>query len=190
MSEAVRISYSLMIKKEEVYKIGILHKPHGIHGELQFSFTDDVFDRTEGEYIVCLIDGIFVPFFIEEYRFRSECTALLKLEGISDEKQASQFTNVEVYYPIQHGDEASEHSLSWNYFIGFAVEELSYGKVGLITDVDTSTINTLFVVDREGEEILLPAQEKFIVGMDQEHRAITMELPEGLLQLDELDVEN
>jgi len=33
-----------MIKREEVYKIGLFNKPHGIHGELSFSFTDDVFD--------------------------------------------------------------------------------------------------------------------------------------------------
>ena len=33
-----------MIKKEEVYKIGLFNKPHGIHGELQFTFTDDIFD--------------------------------------------------------------------------------------------------------------------------------------------------
>ena len=31
-----------MIKKEEVYKIGLFNKPHGIHGELQFTFTDDI----------------------------------------------------------------------------------------------------------------------------------------------------
>ena len=70
-----------MIKKEEVYKIGLFNKPHGIHGELQFTFTDDIFDRVDCDYLVCLLDGIFVPFFIEEYRFRSDSTALVKLEG-------------------------------------------------------------------------------------------------------------
>ena len=55
-----------MIRKEEVYKIGIFNKPHGIHGELSFTFTDDIFDRVEAEYLICLLDGIFVPFFIEE----------------------------------------------------------------------------------------------------------------------------
>lgn len=64
-----------MIRKEEVYKIGIFNKPHGIHGELSFTFTDDIFDRVEAEYLICLLDGIFVPFFIEEYRFRSDTTA-------------------------------------------------------------------------------------------------------------------
>ena len=61
-----------MIRKEEVYKIGIFNKPHGIHGELSFTFMDDIFDRVEAEYLICLLDGIFVPFFIEEYRFRSD----------------------------------------------------------------------------------------------------------------------
>ena len=58
-----------MIKKEEVYKIGLFNKPHGIHGELQFTFTDDIFDRVDCDYLICLLDGIFVPFFIEEHRF-------------------------------------------------------------------------------------------------------------------------
>ena len=66
-----------MIKKEEVYKIGLFNKPHGIHGELQFTFTDDIFDRVDCDYLICLLDGIFVPFFIEEYRFRSDSTALV-----------------------------------------------------------------------------------------------------------------
>ena len=65
-----------MIKREEVYKIGIFNKPHGIHGELSFTFTDDIFDRVEAEYLICLLDGILVPFFLEEYRFRSDTTAL------------------------------------------------------------------------------------------------------------------
>ena len=40
-----------MIRKEEVYKIGIFNKPHGIHGELSFTFTDDIFDRVESRNI-------------------------------------------------------------------------------------------------------------------------------------------
>ena len=55
-----------MIKKDEVFKIGIFNKPHGVKGEISFTFTDDIFDRVECEYLVCLLDGIFVPFFIEE----------------------------------------------------------------------------------------------------------------------------
>ena len=35
-----------------------------------FAITDDVFDRVDAEYLVLDIDGILVPFYLEEYRFR------------------------------------------------------------------------------------------------------------------------
>ena len=85
-----------MIKREDVYKIGLFNKPHGIHGELSFTFTDDIFDRADCDYLICRLDDIFVPFFIEEYRFRSDSTALVKLEGVDTAERARMFTNVEV----------------------------------------------------------------------------------------------
>ena len=36
-----------MIREDEVYKIGMLTKTHGVSGELNMAFTDDVFDRVE-----------------------------------------------------------------------------------------------------------------------------------------------
>ena len=176
-----------MIKNEEVYKIGIFNKPHGIHGELQFTFTDDIFDRADCDYLVCQLDGIFVPFFIEEYRFRSDSTALVKLEGVDTAERARMFTNVDVYFPVEHVDEAEAGELSWNFFIGFRMEDVHHGLLGEVVDVDTTTVNTLFVVKQEGEELLVPAQEEFILGIDQEKKLITVELPEGLLDLDDLE---
>ena len=177
-----------MIKKEEVYKIGLFNKPHGIHGELQFTFTDDIFDRVDCDYLICLLDGIFVPFFIEEYRFRSDSTALVKLEGIDTAERARMFTNVEVYFPVKHAEEAEDGELSWNFFIGFRMEDVRHGELGEVVEVDTTTVNTLFVVEQEdGEELLVPAQEEFIVEINQEKKLITVELPEGLLNLEDLE---
>lgn len=181
-----------MIKKEEVYKIGLFNKPHGIHGELQFTFTDDIFDRVDDcDYLVCLLDGIYVPFFIEEYRFRSDSTALVKLEGVDTAERARMFTNVEVYFPVKHAEEAEEGELTWNFFVGFQMNEVNHGNLGEVVDVDTATINTLFVVERQdGEELLVPAQEEFIVEINQQQRVITVELPDGLLHLEELEDDN
>ena len=177
-----------MIKKEEVYKIGLFNKPHGIHGELQFTFTDDIFDRVDCDYLICLLDGIFVPFFIEEYRFRSDSTALVKLEGIDTAESARMFTNVEVYFPVKHAEEAEDGELSWNFFVGFRMEDVRHGELGEVVEVDTTTVNTLFVVEQEdGEELLIPAQEEFIVEINQEKKLITVELPEGLLNLEDLE---
>ena len=171
-----------MIKEEEVYKIGIINKPHGIHGELSFTFDDDIFDRVDADYIVCLMDGILVPFFIESYRFRSYSSALIKLEGVDNEQQARRFTNTEVYFPKKHVEGTEDEDLTWAYFTGFIIKDVKEGEIGKVTDVDDSTINTLFVVDRDGKELLIPAQEDFIVDLDREARIITMDLPSGLIE--------
>ena len=63
-----------------------------------------------------------------------------------------------------------------------------HGELGEGVEVDTATVNTLFVVEQEdGEELLIPAQEEFIVEINQEKKLITVELPEGLLNLEDLE---
>ena len=172
-----------MIKAEDVYRIGIINKPHGVHGELLFTFDDDIFDQVDADYIVCLMDGILVPFFFESYRFRSDSTALIKLEGIDTEQQARRMTNVEVYFPKEHTEALEDDELTWQFFVGFTIIDEKKGKIGKVTDVDNSTINTLFVVDHMGTEVLIPAQEDFIVDLDRETKVIKMSLPNGILEL-------
>ncbi|WP_455671883.1 ribosome maturation factor RimM [Phocaeicola sp.] len=172
-----------MIKKDDVFKIGIFNKPHGVKGEISFTFTDDIFDRVEAEYLICLLNGILVPFFIEEYRFRSDTTALIKLEGVDTSEKARMFTNVEVYFPKKfvEEEEETEDIPTWNFFIGFKVKDVRYGDLGEIVDVDDSTMNVLFAIEKDGEEILLPAHEEFMVKLDKKKRLLTVDVPEGLL---------
>ena len=170
-----------MIKKEEVFKIGIINKPHGVKGEVSFTFTDDIFGRVEDcDYLVLLLDGILVPFFIEEYRFRSDNVALVKFEGIDSTEKARTLTNVEVYYPVKFMDDQEEIS-SWNYFIGFRVEDIHHGCLGTVVDVDDATMNVLFVIENGDEEVLLPAHEEFILDIDRKKKILKVDIPDGLL---------
>lgn len=173
-----------MIKQDEVYKIGKFNKPHGIHGELTFSFTDDIFDRTDAEYFICMMDGILVPFFIESYRFRSDSTALVKLDSIDTAEQARRFTNVDVYFPVHSVSNQETDELTWDFFIGFGLIDVHYGHLGKIVHVDTSTLNILFVVDHKGKDLLIPAHEEFIVEIDRQQRIISVNLPTGLLNME------
>ena len=113
----------------------------------------------------------------------------MKLEGVDTAERARMFTNVEVWFPVKHAESADNGELTRNYFIGFRMEEIHYGNLGEVTDVDTSTINTLFVVDHNGEELLIPAQEEFITDIDRKHKVITVDLPVGLIDLDKAEKE-
>ena len=78
-----------MIRQEDVYRIGRIGRPHGVKGEVTFRFDDDVFDRVDSDYLVLSVDGILVPFFIEEYRFKSGEVALVKFCDIASVDDAT-----------------------------------------------------------------------------------------------------
>ena len=169
-----------MIKQEEVYKIGRLGKSHGVRGEVSFLFDEDVFDRVDADYLILDIDGILVPFFIEEYRFRSDTTALMKFEGIDTQERARELTGCDVYFP-RNLAASDDDSISWSAIVGFDIIDASTEKsIGRIASIDDSTLNILFCLE-DGH--LIPASEDLITQIDQQARTITMHLPTGLLDL-------
>lgn len=175
-----------MIRQEDVYKIGRLGKPHGVKGEISFQFTDDVYDRVDADYLIIEVDGILVPFFIEEYRFRSDETALLKLEDIDTQEAARELTNSDVYFERRLSDDADEPSMAA--IIGYRlINDADGQEIGTIMGIDDSTANILFEVLKSGTDddspILIPAAEEFITGIDNNKREISVALPEGLLDL-------
>ena len=169
-----------MIKEENIYQIGRLGKTHGVRGEISFLFDDDAFDRVDADYLILKVDGIFVPFFIEEYRFKSDSNAIIKFEDIDTQERARELTGADVYFPRSLAENDDEN-LSWSVLVGFDIIEASSGRtVGRIASVDDSTLNILFCLD-DGR--LIPASENLITAIDQQTRTLTMHIPEGLLDL-------
>jgi 16S rRNA processing protein RimM len=151
-----------------------------VKGEISFLFDDDVFDRTDADYLVLDIDGILVPFFIEEYRFKTDDNALMKFEGIDTQERARELTGCEVYFPRKMAEDDDEQ-LSWAAIIGFELKDANTGKVaGRIASVDDSTMNILFELE-DGK--LIPASEELITNVDTKKQQISINLPEGILDL-------
>ena len=173
-----------MIKRETVYKIGVIGKPHGVRGEVCIRFADDVFDRVEADYLLLDMEGILVPFFMEEYRFRTDETVLVKFCDIDTEERVRELTGAEVYFPRSLAEE-EDGQVSWAQIIGYSLVDSRTGKViGHIETVDETTLNTLFeVATDDGKQLLIPAREDLIREVDTEKRIIKMEIPDGLLEL-------
>ena len=175
-----------MIDREELYNMGRFQKPHGTRGELTLAFTDDSFCRRDNAYLVCFMDGIPVPFFIEGLRFRSDTRALVKLEGVDTAEQARRFANAEVYFPKKYASPSTEFDeLTWDQLEGYLLVDVHAGPIGHILAVDDSTLNVFFAVEHNGGELLVPAHNDLVEDIDEDARVITMRLPDGLLQLAE-----
>jgi len=172
-----------MILKDELFPIGQIIKPHGINGEMTLSFTSDVFDTQDAPYFVIEIQGIFVPFFIDEYRFKSNETALIKLQDIDSDEKARQFAGQPVYLPKTYLDKVEDSEIELDYFVGFTLIDTTSGEIGIISEVDQTTENTLFVIPTKNDELLIPVGDDYIKEIDHDNKRITVELPEGLLDL-------
>ncbi len=171
-----------MIRPSDVYKIGRIGKTHGVRGEVTMQFTDDIFDTADADYLVLDIDGILVPFFIDEYRFKNDSVAIMKFTDIDTPQKAQTLTDCNVFFPRSIAADTSE-DISLSQIIGFKLMDAGTGNtVGTITAIDDSTINTLFEVKGEdGTELLIPASEELITDINPDTQTLTTVIPAGLL---------
>jgi 16S rRNA processing protein RimM len=172
-----------MIRKEDLFQIGRFLKPHGVRGELTL-LTDFDPEQVKSPYLVCEMDGIPVPFFTESYRPKGNASVLVKMENVDDETAARRFAGLAVYYPLQAADSCgAEKKESWSQWKGYIIESLGFGEIGVITDVDETTVNTLLHVDFQGKKLLIPAVDRWICSVNRTEKRLTMSLPEGLTDL-------
>ena len=174
-----------MIKKEDIFQIGRTIKPHGLHGELSFEFSTGVFDETETPYFICEIEGIFVPYFIEDYRLKNDNSGFIKFEEVDSDEEAKKLSKVNLYMSrtLLPEDFSPEDQIT-DFYVGYQITDQNGNTIGKIISIDDSTENVLFnVLSNSETEILIPASDDYILSIDDDAQIIQMEIPEGLLGL-------
>lgn len=172
-----------MISQKDILQVGSTQKPYGIKGEIVIRFRKAEYADVETEYYFLEIEGIPVPFFIEEFTYSTDVTARVKFEDVDDEIAAARYVNTSVFLPRELVKSTVEQTeADWDYFTGFTVIDQHGEELGVIEEVDDSTMNVLFVVRNDGKEYLVPATEDFITAIDEKNSLIEMYLPEGLIE--------
>ncbi len=174
-----------MIDEKKLFEIGKILKPHGVKGELTVLFSKPEFADIATNFYFLALDGMYVPFFVEEFMYNSDVTARIKFKGVESIEKASTYSNVVVLIPdhlleqVVQSEEAP-HS-EWHQYIGYTVYDENSTLIGIVESIDSSTINTLFVIVNGDDEILIPATSDFIIKEDLKQKQLYLELPEGLL---------
>ncbi len=175
-----------MIRENEVCYIGRIAKFRGIRGEVELLVTDDTLDRGESEYLVLEMDGILVPFFWEEYRFKNADTAIVKFEGVDTEQAARTLVGHRVFYPLRFLPEPDETEGlgSWQALTGFTVTDENGRTIGTVEQVDDRSTNILlYLLTPDGGEIIIPFHEDFMTDCSLRGRRLSLRLPDGLLNI-------
>ena len=167
-------------------KVGKIVNTHSLKGEVKvISSTDFEEERFKkgSKLLITRGNQLIREVVVESYRNHKNFL-LVKFEDIDSEGRARQLTGCEVFFERSLSDGA-EQGLSWAEIIGFTViNRLNNEVVGHITEVDNTTINTLFEIKTTtGKDILVPAHEELIHEADMQRREIRMSIPDGLLDL-------
>ncbi len=101
-------------------------------------------------------DGLFVPF---------------RAENISELMGEEGFV---LRSDIQDEDDGL---MTWQDLTGYTIEDDETGRVGVIDDIDESTINTLATLD-DGR--LVPLHEDFILDIDEDAHVLRVHFPFAL----------
>ena len=179
-----------MITREELILIGHYNKPHGVTGEISATVEVDIDVLRQLSCLVNEMDGIFVPFFVNSCRPKSSETVLLTIDGISSEQEVSRLVNHDIFalkrdYRQESEDEDAD-GYPLDFFIGFEIRDTDGTTIGTITDVDEQTENAIFIVSRDDvSELMVPASDDLIVEFDLDKKLMVMDLPQGLLDLNE-----
>lgn len=177
-----------MISLSELTEAGKFLKPHGVNGEIAILRYSDTIDFETVKCIVTDIDGIYVPFFLTSVRPKGAETDLVTVEGMDTDAQVASLVNKPVYILRSDlpEDEATEdeEGLYADDMVGFTILLPDGNVIGIITAIEDSTANYLFITETpEGKILLIPIAEEYILTVDPVGKTITMDIPEGLLDM-------
>ncbi len=174
-----------MLRAEDLQLLGVFLKTHGIGGHLVLKlpfYTEE--EPEEGEPVFVRIDGIPVPFFISEFRFIDDYTALVKFDETHTSEQASEFVNCTVFSEkhkfkkIRQKEDEGYEKLT-----GFRVVDENFGYSGILREIIEAPENPVMIIDRDGTEILVPFHQDIVKMIDHNRRVINISAPDGLFDL-------
>ena len=165
-----------MSDTSELILVGRLGRAHGIHGEINLYPSIDeesMFSLAEDRalFLHLEIDGLSVPFLVEDMRGKAESSLLVKFEDVDSREEAERYDGCSVYVPSDLIGEDIEFQPQ--HFIGYMLVDADDVPVG----------NLLLIVERKDsdEEVMIPIADELVRYIDVEKQVISLTIPDGLI---------
>lgn len=172
------------MQKEECFFVGKVVKKFSFKGELLVKLDTDEPEQFLGmESVFVEQHKNLIPFFIEHSSLHKSTLLRVQFEDCYTDEAATDLVGKLLYLPLEKLPVLEGNKFYYHEIIGFSVEDANFGPVGIITGVNDHTAQHLFMVDRDGKEILIPINDSFIKEVNRAQKTIFMEVPDGLIAL-------
>lgn len=164
--------------------IGKIAGTHGLDGRVVLRH------QLEGKNIWGKIGHIFIelqresyiPYFIEGQKVLNHDEVLLTLDEIDSMELAKSLSGKNVYLEEEVFSKLKPKAVSAD-MIGFKVTDQTHGELGVVEDLFETPGQVLATVQHKGKELIIPLIDATIIGIDGARKTITVNLPEGLLDV-------
>lgn len=103
------------------------------------------------------------------------------LQGITDRSAAEKLVGFFLFVEEKDAVRLPKGTYFIHDLIGLLVVDEEGSAIGVVRDVLKYPANDVYVVEREGREVMLPAVKEFIKKIDMESRTMKVRLIEGML---------
>ena len=171
------------MKKEDCFYLGTIVGKYSFKGEILVKTdTDTPEEYTTLESIFVDTPTGLVPFFIFKCRLHKSSLLRIKFEDIDSEEAANTLLKKQLYLPLSLLPPLSGNKFYYHEIVGFEIFDQSHFIGKLIRVIDDAA-QPLFEIDYQGKNILIPLHDDFIDELDRKQKKLTLNIPEGLLDL-------
>lgn len=173
-----------VMEKKDCFYLGKIVKKYSFKGEVLVKLDTDEPELYENLDALFLdLRNSLVPFFIESSQLHKSELLRVKFEEVDTEEDADSILKCDVYLPLKFLPKLEDDKFYFHEVVGYTVEDVNFGKVGIIKAINDTTAQSLFEIDRDGIEILIPMNDAFIKKVDKKKKLIIVDTPEGLIDL-------
>ena len=167
----------------DLFRVGVIANTHGIKGEVKvfpttgeperFNYLKDVILDTGKEKL---------PLEVSSVRFFKNLV-IVKFKGINNINDIEKYKGCELYVTRENAIPLEEGEYYLADILDAKVVTEDGEDFGVLTDILETGANKVFVVDHQGQEVLLPDIPDCVKNVDVENGIITVHIMKGLLDL-------
>lgn len=166
---------------EKFLRIGVITTTHGLNGEVKVYPTTDSLDRfKQVKRVILVTPKEKIETEITEARFFKNL-AIVKFAAFDNVDQVKNLHGTDVMIYREDGQKLEPGEYYIADLIGCSVVDEEGREVGILKDVLQTGANDVYIVEKEGKEILLPVIPQCIKNVDVENSLVTVRIMEGLI---------
>jgi len=173
--------------EDSLLRVGRVVKTQGLKGEVRVSSAGgEALTRSRGKLVTLMDPGGKKRLLTVESSRSLRSLTVLAFREVKSVEEARGLVGCDLYLERTDLDPLPPDEFYWYQLQGLRVQTAEGKFLGTLEEVFPTGSNDVFVVRKEGKEVLIPATDEVVTGVDLQNRVLVIHPLEGLLPEDDL----